>query len=197
MKRTFSIVTTLIICLAIAVTVVTADVFVPSVTAKPAPDVITDTKTAIEVVDKEDKTVETFEKDNVVVTPVADKDDANKEVKESLTNAYNTLSASDVQLEKVMPALVDVAAEKKVDVSELVIKDLFHVSVSEEVKKAMEAEGNGLKLTVDAKIAKDQVVFVMVLVDGEWVPVDFVVNADGTITCTMDVVGVVAIMVKP
>lgn len=197
MKRTLCIITALVMCMIIAATTVAADVFVPSVTAKPAPDVVTGGQLEIEVVDKTDKTVATFEGSDVVVTPVADRNEANQDVKEALTNAYNTLSASNVQLDKVMPALAEIAAEKKVDVSELVIKDLFHVSVSEDVKQSLATDGNGLKLTFDAKITKNQFVAVMVLVDGEWVPVDFVVNADGTITCTMHVVGVVAIMVKP
>lgn len=201
MKRTLCIITALVICLTIAVTTVAADVFVPSVTAKPAPEVVTgdNNEVKIEVVDNNDKTVDHFEPVHIEVTPVADKDktSVDKEVKEALTDAYTTLSSTDAKLEEVMPSLTDVAAEGKVKVADLVVKDLFHVAVSDEIEKALETEGNALKLTVDAKIAKNQFVAVMVCVDGEWIPVDFVVNEDGSITCMMDVVGVVAILVKP
>lgn len=208
MRKTLCIVTALVICLTLAISVA-AESFVPSITAKPAPEVVkgNDAKTpAIEVVNEKDVQVETFDVNHVVIIPVANKDEAHvdDEVQAALTEAYETLSAPNVKLDKVMPELVNVIEEaakedpslKNVKANDLVVKDLFSVSVSEELAKVVETEGNALKLTFDAKIEKGQFVVVMVCVDGKWVPVDFVINADGTITCTMEVVGVVAILTK-
>lgn len=208
MRKTLCIVTALVICLTLAISVA-AESFVPSITAKPAPEVVkgNDAKTpAIEVVNEKDVQVESFDVNHVVIIPVADKDKAHvdDEVQAALAEAYETLSAPNVKLDKVMPELVNVIEEaakedpslKNVKANDLVVKDLFSVSVSEELAKVLETEGNALKLTFDAKVEKGQFVVVMVCVDGKWVPVDFVINADGTITCTMEVVGVVAILTK-
>lgn len=217
MKKALSFVLAMIVLVSLIGTALAAEgAFTPSVTAKPAPEVVANKGTGaaeeaakapvIEVVDHQDTQVDTFDVVHVEVTPVAEKDEKHveEEVKAALTEAYEVLSAADVKLVEVMPELATVVAEaakedaslKNFDANDLVVKDLFNVAVSDELAKVLETEGNSVKLTFDAKIAKNQFVAVMVCVDGKWIPVDFVVNADGSITCTMDVVGVVAIMVK-
>lgn len=216
MKKALSFVLAMVILVSLVGTVLAAEgAFTPSVTAKPAPEVVANKGTGegaakapvIEVVDHQDTQVDTFDVVHVEVTPVAEKDEkhVDEEVKTALTEAFEVLSAADVKLVEVMPELATVVAEaakedaslKDFDVNNLVVKDLFNVAVSDELAKVLETEGHSVKLTFDAKIAKNQFVAVMVCVDGKWIPVDFVVNADGSITCTMDVVGVVAILVKP
>lgn len=197
MKKVLCIVLAMLICASLVFTAFAAEgVFTPSVTAKPAPEVVTDGGTpVIEVVNDKDELVATFEPVHVVVTPVSEagKETVDEEVSKALTETYEKLSAPETKLSEAMPALAEIV--KDFDINELVVKDLFHIAVSEELAKALEA-GQFLQLTLDAKIAPDQFVVVMVYVDGEWISVDFVVNEDGTITCTMDVVGVVAILTR-
>ena len=201
MKRTLCIITALVMCMTIAVTTVAADTFVPSVTAKPAPGL--SHQTQIEVVDGNDKTVEGFKHNDVKITPVAKKDDKKtaEEVKEALTEAYETLNAENVNLEEVMPALKDVVAaaeeHKDLKVADLVVKDLFNVALDEEIEEYLEKDGHFVKLRIKATIAKDQFCAVMVCVDGVWEPVEFERNRDGSLTLKLQAPGVVAILVKP
>ena len=211
MKRIISVVLAVLIFASLVFTAFAAEgVFTPSVTAKPAPEVVTKNEVAgapvVEIVNDKDETVATYDVVNVVVTPVSKVEDETvaEEVRTVLADTYKELSAPDVKLAEAMPALTEVVAEaakadetlKNLDVNTLVVKDLFDVAVSEELSKTLEVEGNFLSVTLDAKVAENQFIVVMVLVDGEWVPVDFVVNEDGTITCKMNVVGVVAILTK-
>lgn len=202
MKRTLCIITALVMCMTIAVTTVCADTFVPSVTAKPAPGL--SHQTQIEVVDGDDKTVDTFKHSDVKITPVSKKDNkkVDEEVKDALTEAYEALKADNVNLEEVMPALKDVIAaaaeeHKNLKAADLVIKDLFHVAFDEEIEEYLEKDGHFVKLRVKAKIAKNQFCAVMVCVDGVWEPVEFERNRDGSLTLKLQAPGVVAILVKP
>lgn len=212
MKKVISFVMALMILASLLGTVFAAEgAFTPSVTAKPAPEVVAKPEAGgnpvVEVVNEKEETVEHFEIAHVEVTPVSEKDEDHvaDEVEEVLTDVYEELSAPEVKLTEAIPTLEEavekvIAAtgtQEAVVANDLVVKDLFHVAVSEELAKVLETEGHGVKLTLDAKIAKNQFVVVLVYVDGEWIPVDFVVNEDGTITCDLEVVGVVAILVKP
>ena len=200
MKKVLSIVLAMLICASLVFTAFAAeDTFTPSVTAKPAPDVVTKDETTgtpvVEVLNDKDELVATFEPIHVVVTPVSEagEEHVDEEVSKILTEIYEELSAPETKLSEAMPALAEIVTD--FDVNDLVIKDLFHIAISEELAKALEG-GNVLELTLDAKIAPNQFVVVMVYVDGEWIPVEFVVNEDGTITCTLEVVGVVAILTR-
>lgn len=184
--------------------------FVASITAKPAPELVvspgTTENVVVEVLDGNNEKVEQFDAAAVVITPVAQKDAAAAEdpVKTVLTEIYEQLSAPEVRLSEVMPELTEVvktaavedASLKNLDVDKLVVKDLFHVAATEEITKALETEGNFLKLTFAPKLAENQHFFVMVCVDGQWLPVDYVLNADGTVTCSFHVMGTVAFLVS-
>ena len=211
MKKVISVMLAMLICVSLVATAFAAEgVFTPSVTAKPAPEIVAKDEAAgapvVEVVDTQEATVQTFEVVHVEVTPVSEKDEehVDEEVTAVLTEVYEKLSADDVKLAEVMPALEEIVKEAAAadatlanfDVNELVVKDLFHVAVSEELEKVLEVEGNTLKLTLDAKVTPGQFIIVMVLVDGEWIPVEFEINEDGTITCALEVVGVIAILTK-
>lgn len=228
MKKVLSFVMAMVVLVSLVGTVLAAEgAFTPSVTAKPAPEIVVKNEAkveaddnattdavveapvieVVEIKESQEVQVETFEVIHVEVTPVAEKDEEHveEEVKVALTEAFEVLSAPEVKLAEVMPELETVIADaakedaslKTVTANDLVVKDLFNIAVSDQLAKALEVEGNAVKLTFDAKIAKNQFVAVMVCVDGKWIPVDFIVNEDGTITCTMDVVGVVAILVNP
>lgn len=201
----------LVVVLALACSAYAAtDTFVSSVTAKPAPEIIasggTTAKPVVEIVDGDHKNMESFAVESVVVTAVAEKNEeyVEENVQTVLTEVYEQLSDPEVKLSAVMPRLLDViekaavedTAMKELDVDSLVVKDLFHVNVSEAVAEALNKEGNFLKLTFDAKLAEEQFLVVMVCVDGEWLPVDYIWNEDGTITCMFDAVGAVAFLVN-
>ena len=211
MRKIVNGILALVIVLSLVCTVyVSADTFAASVTAKPAPVVIatggTADKPMVEIVDGDDQNLHSFDIASVVVTSVAEKDEdyVEAEVQSILTEVYEQLSAPEVKLSEVMPKLTEVvekvAAEdtamKDMDVDTLVVKDLFNVSVSEELKTVLQEEGKFLKLTFEPKLAQNQLLIVMVCVDGEWISVDYVLNEDGTITCMFDKVGTVAFLVN-
>lgn len=212
MKKVISVLLACLICVSLVATAFAAEnVFTPSVTAKPAPEIVTKDEAAgepiVEVMDASAATVQTFGVQHVNVIPVAEKDEehVSTEAKETLTKIYEELSAPDVKLTESMPALVDIIKEaaatdaslKDFDPNMLVIKDLFYISVSDELAALLEIEGNYLQVTLDAKIRPGQFIVVMVYADGKWTPVEFVVNEDGTVTCNLEVIGVVAIMTRP
>ena len=195
MKKIIGIVIVAALCLTFAVSAA-ADMFVPSVTAKPAPGM---DGSLVEVVNGSGSNVLTFDSYKVEIIPVSARDSAyvSSDVKTALSSAYSTLSAADVRLSSVMPALSSVTAAANVNADNMVVKDLFSVTVSEDIISALNAQDQKLKLTFDAKINVNQYAAVMVSVNGEWRPVEFVVNADGSATCMLDAAGVVAILVEP
>lgn len=195
MKKLVGIAIVVALCLTFAVSAA-ADMFVPSVTAKPAPGV---DGSLVEVVNGSGSNAVTFDSYKVEIIPVSARDSAyvSSDVKTALTNAYSVLSAYDVKLSSVMPALSNVTAAANVNADNMVVKDLFSVSVSDDIVSVLNAQGNKLKVTFDAKININQYAAVMTSVNGEWRPVEFVVNADGSTTCMLDAAGIVAILVEP
>ena len=211
MRKTVNCILGMVAAVLLACTVhVSADSFAASVTAKPAPVIIAAGGRAgepmVEIVNADDRNLHNFDVASVVVTSVAEKDGNHVEeaVQTALTEVYEQLSAPEVKLSEVMPGLtgavekaaVENRAMKALNVDTLVVKDLFNVSVSAELKTVLQEEGNFLKLTFEPKLGENQLLIVMVCVDGEWLCVDYVLNEDGTITCMFDKVGTVAFLVN-
>lgn len=189
MKKFVACLLALMLCLSTAVTAIAETVeFVPSISYKPAPGVVTTDPAGHE--------------DCIIVVPVAEAD-TSKELtpveKETLKKTYEELSKDGVKLSEQCPDLTDLvkkALGEGKTADDLVVRDLFHVGATCEEIPALLADGKTLKLTLDSTLAKDVKVFAMLYKDGKWVALDNVLNnGDKTITVTIDKLGPVALMV--
>lgn len=202
MRKVIAVVLAIVLCLSIAV-VAAADAFAPSVTAKPAPDVVgAGEKNTVEVKDESGKVVASVEAVKLEVTPVAavmneEAKNITEEKAEALKKVYEELSKKDADIAATVEGLEDVLKEQKIDASKLVVKDLFDISVKDEaIEKHLEKEGNTIEVVLKADIQEGQFVTVAVFKDGKWVIAEnVVVNEDGTILVTLEYLGAVAIIV--
>lgn len=217
MRKTITVICAILLCLTFVVAAV-ADTMVASVTAKPAPEVSTDSNSnsaVVEVKDETGKIVASAESIKIEVTAVAtvmenelQQDNAanaetaatepvSEEVAKELKAAYEELSDEKTDVVAIVSGLDEVLKENNVEASNLVVKDLFHVDIADEnVKEYLAVEGNTVTLNLKADIQEGQFVTVAVLVDGEWILVDNVlVLEDGSIDVTLGCLGTIAIFV--
>lgn len=152
-------------------------------------------KTAMEavgVIKKADGTTVEVKAESIKVTPVTDIKDAPAEVKEALEKADKQIKEVK-DLKEMVPDIVDVLKEvnkvKGTDVKteQLVVRDLFDVTLDEE-SKAILAEGGEITIKFNVEVADDEVLIVLHNYEGDkWETIanDKVkVNADGTVEVT-------------
>lgn len=188
MKKIISCLLVLALCLAASVTAVADTVeFVPSITYKPAPDVMA--------------TVPEGHEACIVITPVSHADTStaiSKEDAQELKSLYDVLTTDGTKLSEQCPALNSVVTEALGDgktADDLVVRDLFHVGVNcEELDTLLNGE-NIVKVTLSSTVADGESVFAMMYVDGKWEPIEAVNNNNGSITISVKTPGTVAIMV--
>lgn len=167
---------------------------VPSAEQKDGPEVAS--KGELTVVDADGKTVESDDFATLVVTAMADAKDLPAADKEKMEKAFTQISEAK-SLADIAPELTEVLKELKVEtpVEELVVRDLFHVAVSEKLAKALETEGSTLKVSFKVELEEGEHLIVMVQnAEGEWVVLsgDDVVVEDGIATISFPCVGPVA-----
>ena len=132
----------------------------------------------------------------VKVTAMADLSTASAEVKAAVEEAAKVISDAK-DLGEAVPALADAltAMGSNVKASKLVVRDLFYVELSTPL-----AEGEEKALTFEMKgISANDLLMVMVFVDGEWVVIDsdkVEVSAKGEVKVTFDVLGPVAFVTE-
>lgn len=219
MRKMLAVVCAVLLCLVLTVAAA-ADALVPSVTAKPAPEVgsssTSENTAVVEVKDEGGKVVASTQTIKIEVTPVSsvmqpdNSTDAtvpdetlpvtapvSEEVAEELKAAYEQLSDKDTDVVAVVTGLDEVLKENKVEAADLVVKDLFHVAIDDEtVVNYLAEEGHTITLNFKADIQQGQFVTVAILVNGEWIVVEnVVVLEDGTIDVTLDCLGTIAIFV--
>lgn len=210
MRKVLSILTVLLICLSLAVPAFAAEeVYVPSITAKPAPELDQSTQEgtgvpAIQVKDEKEEIVHTSPVENLVVTAVAavmgeQEVKISEEAVETLKTAFETLDTKGVEVFKEVAELVQLAEEANVNVEDLVVMDLFDVTIlNTELEEYLNVEGNTVELTFAANIPAEQVVYVMVFKDSKWQLAESAVNnGDGSITCVFEHFCPVAILTAP
>ena len=213
MKKVVSLIVAVVLCMMLAVPAFAASVdFVPSITAKPAPGVTggsqTGSEPVIEIKDENGKVIYTAPLADLVVTPVSavQSEDGeytiSEEAAELLRQLYAQMSDPNFNLAEEVPELIAYLESLGLDaalVKDMVITALFDITVlTDELKDYLAVEGNTVDLTFEVDIPDGHQVIVMVYVDGKWQIVEgVVVNADGTITCTFDQVGPVAILTLP
>lgn len=135
------------------------------------------------------------EKD-VTVTALVDLEKAPAEVKKVVEEAYKSIADAKSVVEAA-PALEEALKEvaPEVKASNLVVRDLFYVELDKEL-----AEGEEKTVTFKVEgIEKDDVLIVMVFVDGEWVVIDadkVEITKNGQVKVTFDVVGPVAFVTE-
>lgn len=133
---------------------------------------------------------------DVKVTALADLDTASEEVKQAVTQAYNSIVQAG-SLGKAVPELENTLAQRKTPVKaeNLVVRDLFHVST----QTAMN-EGDRRVITFQAEgLKKGDFLMVMVFVDGQWVILDeelVEITKDGEARITFPVLGPVAFVTE-
>lgn len=196
MKRVMNFILVLSLLAAMAVPALARNVeFVPSISDKGAPTIVGSS----EIKDENGNSVGTADSTTVVITPVAeaktsdkisDADEAN------LLDAYEKLTAAD-KIYAVCPGLEALATKLYENVKEedLVVRDLFDVSLSNAELEQKVSAGNTIQLTLSANVAKGEKVLAMVKTADKWVPATNVKNnGDGTVTVTLSALGAVVLM---
>ena len=207
MKRWMSILTALLICLSLAVPAFAAEVdYVPSITAKPAPELDgtgadADGLPVIEVKDENKEVVHTSPVQHLFITSVAEVmgDDPvaiSEEKVEALKEAYTVLDDPDLNIFELVPELAEIV---EAGVKEMVVMDLFDVTiVNEELEQHLNKDGHTIELTFDVNVPADQAVYVMVFKENKWQLIESAVNnGDGTVTCVFEHFCPVAILTVP
>ena len=179
MKRFLAIITVVMMCVSLMVPAMAAQEFMPSVTNKPAPEVVT-----ARIIDEEGKIIREVYKECLIITPVSEVD-TSTEIPE----------ASRVVLKDVYGKLTDgsmtIPYEKhnsKLDPSKMVIRDLFDATfVCTDCPALLEPEGVVLEIVFDLNIEPGVEVYTMTYKNNEWDPiVSTVNNGDGTVTATFE-----------
>ena len=197
MKKIICLFTVLLICVSFACPALAAEEFVPSISYKGTPDVVTikdeNGNDAAAVVRNADGTVAGYAYETcMLLTPVANaanESDIPAEAKAELLAVYKALNDGSVKL----PYGDGVKAE------DMVIRDLFDVSwlCSHNHVAALDPVGVVFEMTFNLGVDADEKVVVMTYKNDAWGEIAKVVNnGDGTITCTFEHLCPVAIAVE-
>lgn len=190
MKKFIACLAVLMLCATMILPVMaTAEVFTPSVSNKPAPEVVPvpdpDGKPAVGVVlDGDGEIVDYVYDDCIVITPVSEAATSTRipdAAEALLLDVYAKLTKGEMTIpyEKHDSAL---------NSSNMVIRDLYDVSfLCEEHPEMLAPKGIVFQVKFDLGVAADVDVFAMTYKNGEWNPIiDLVNNGDGTVTCTFE-----------
>jgi len=190
MKKFTSILLSMIMFIAMAVPCYANNGFVGSVTAEPAPDFVVVDDVIAEIIDAEGNVVTTVKLGYMEITPISEKENLTPEAAAALEDVYNKIKNNEITYPQ---ELEDTLGES------FAVTDLFNIDITDAEIKAFLDEGNTIKVSLDTKFKKDDVVMVGTYVNGEWVLAkECVVNEDGTITFSMEGLqsGPVAVFVK-
>lgn len=179
--------------------------FTPSVQGKEAPDIVTTqdengNEVAAMVIDTEGNVIKGVDATEITVTPVAQADESSEEVREVLNKAYEQINsaASLTELVPEMPEFLENVSDD-LTVEDLVVRDLFDVTVDAETKALLEA-GNSIQLSFKLGVAADE--FVVCLhnySEDLWEVIDndkVKNNGDGTVTVEFTSLSPVAFAVQ-
>lgn len=184
MKRFLSLMVALLVCLSLACPAFAAETtFVPSITYKDGPD--------IEDAQLDDENVSGC----LVVTSITEaknkSTDITQEDREELLDVYDQLEDGSMKLplendEYVIRELVDVS-----------FRQTACVEAEHGHKEWLEQDDTTITVDFDLGVARGTEVVVLVYVDGEWKPIESVVNnGDGSVTCVFEDICPVAFCVE-
>ena len=179
--------------------------FTPSVESKPAPEVVSikgsDGQTYAGIIrDKNGNEIAGVPDGALIVTPVSQKDSTSYEkVKERLKRAYETIQSA-TDLSTLCDDLTEIVQKysSSLSVKDLVVRDLFDVSVVGTYVQYLSTDGDTLQVRFKVTADPQALVGVLFTLDGKtWqtIPEDRIIrNSDGTVDVILDAEGVVAFL---
>ena len=187
MKKLALFLSVLLIAVTLAAPASAAVNFTPSVEQKPAPtvDPITDSngnQVSAIIRDQNGEEVHgvSIDSGELIVTPISQASQAAQAISEMLTNAYEQIQQADT-------------------IADLVVRDVFDVSLTGTAAEYLAQEGNNITLRFDVGVAPSATLIVLHNYEGsnwEIIPDDRVVqNADGTVDVTFDSLSPIAFVV--
>lgn len=202
-KKLAALLLAVVLVTAISVPVMAAE-FTPSVEAKPAPEVETQTGSdgkeyAAIIRDENGDEVAGIPTGSLTVTPVSEADEAPSEIKEQLEAAYEQMNSVD-SLTDLSPDLEAVIKEVSPDitVNDLVVRDLFDVSVDGEFAEHLAQEGNSITIRFTLSADADGLAAILHNVKGttwETIPNDRITrNNDNTVDVVFDSLSPIAFL---
>lgn len=186
MKKVIALLTVLVLCAALVVPAFAANEFTPSVSNKPAPDVVPGTtpdgKTYIaELLDDVKEIIDYVWEECIVVTPISQVNISEKipeAARDMMKDVYAKLTSGEMTIpyEQIFGS--------KMKNKNMVIRDLFDVSfLCTPCPEYLESANTFMRITFDLGVAADQTVYTTLYKNGEWVSaVECKNNGDGTVT---------------
>lgn len=200
MMKKFAAILAAMLVSAFATGTVFAAEFTPSVEGKDAPTVTVQVdengnEYVAVVYDGDGNVVQGVTADNLIITPVSQKDAASLEISTRLNEAYEQVKNA-TTLTDLTPEVGAVLMQMptQVAVEDLVVRDLFDVSFDAETENLL-AEANRVTLTFKVTVSEGKPLIVLQYVDGVWKVIDparVIINADGTVSVTLDTAGTIA-----
>lgn len=186
------IIAALILSLCLFSMAVVAAPFTPSVEDKEGPTPVGD-ETVAEIYDTEDKVIHEVPKDELIITPLGDKDEADEDTKKDLEDAEKDLK--DKGLTGLVPGFEDEwkGSTGGAPIDNAVISDIFDIRViGESAEKFAEGTTIGFTLDVQGLDADDKFVIIRKGATG-WEVVEYTME-NGNIRIKTDELGVFAIV---
>ena len=207
MKKLALFLSVLLIAVTLAAPASAAVNFTPSVEQKPAPSVdpITDSngnEVSAIIRDQNGEEVHgvSIDSGELIVTPISQASQAAQAISEMLTNAYEQIQQADT-IADLVPTIGDFLQTigSPSQVADLVVRDVFDVSLTGTAAEYLAQEGNNITLRFDVGVAPSATLIVLHNYEGsnwEIIPDDRVVqNADGTVDVTFDSLSPIAFVV--
>lgn len=150
-KKIFTMFLAIVLTVTMSIPAMAAE-FTPSVEGKPAPDVVTQTDSngnecAAIIYDANGNEVTGVPSGDLIITPVSAEDAPSSEIKEKLMDAYEQLQSVS-SLTELSPDLETVIKEvsTSLTVDDLVVRDMFDVSVTGTYADYLSQEGNSITI---------------------------------------------------
>ena len=206
MKKLALFLSVLLIAVTLAAPVSAAVNFNPSVEQKPAPtvDPITDSngnQVSAIIRDQNGEEVHGVDAGEITVTPVSALEQAAEAISEMLSNAYEQIQQANTiaDLVPTIGEFLQSIGNTVTQVADLVVRDVFDVSLTGTAAEYLAQEGNNITLRFDVGVAPSATLIVLHNYEGsnwEIIPDDRVVqNADGTVDVTFDSLSPIAFVV--
>lgn len=207
MKKLALFLFVLLIAVTLAVPASAAVNFTPSVEQKPAPtvDPITDSngnEVSAIIRDQNGEEVHgvSIDSGELIVTPISQASQAAQAISEMLSNAYEQIQQANT-IADLVPTIGDFLQTigSAAQVADLVVRDVFDVSLTGTAAEYLAQEGNNITLRFDLGLAPSATLIVLHNYEGsnwEIIPDDRVVqNANGTVDVTFDSLSPIAFVV--
>lgn len=207
MKKLALFLSVLLIAVTLAAPASAAVNFTPSVEQKPAPtvDTVTDAngnEVSAIIRDQNGEEVHgvSIDSGELIVTPISQASQAAQAISEMLTKAYEQIQQADT-IADLAPDVGDFLQTigSASQVADLVVRDVFDVSLTGTAAEYLAQEGNNITLRFDVGVAPSATLIVLHNYEGsnwEIIPDDRVVqNADGTVDVTFDSLSPIAFVV--